>query len=107
MAERKKEYVWFVEHPEHTTVPVIAASWEQATVQAAEWWGVPWGKVAARCECRRKFEAVHCVCQRCGRWFSGAGTLCEFCETLLKEEENRTRQRIRRGGWMELPKRRA
>lgn len=30
--KRKKEYVWFVEHPEHTTVPVIAESWEQATV---------------------------------------------------------------------------
>lgn len=103
---RKQEYIWFVTHPEHTTVPVLAPSWELATVQAAAWWGVPWGKVAALCECERKFEAVHCVCQRCGRWYSGKGTLCDPCEKILQTEEQRTRERLRRGGWMELRKRR-
>ena len=41
---RKKEFVFFVKHPNHTTVPVIAENWEQATMKAAEFWGIGWGQ---------------------------------------------------------------
>lgn len=64
MAAIKKtepEYIWWVSHPDHTVAVVRAENWEQATVAAAEWWGVPWAKVAAMCEAR-KMERRRAVC---------------------------------------------
>lgn len=40
---KKTEWLWFVACEGHVTAPVIAESWEQATVEAAKFWGVRWG----------------------------------------------------------------
>ena len=47
MARSKKQICWVVAHPEIGTAFVTADSWEQATVAAADFWGVPWGKYVA------------------------------------------------------------
>lgn len=48
MARSKKQICWVVAHPEIGTAFVTADSWEQATVAAADFWGVPWGKYVGR-----------------------------------------------------------
>ena len=100
---KKKEFVFFVTHQEHTTVPVIAESWEQATVKAADFWGARWGAVAAMCECERKWEVHRCVCSKCGKAFHGEGAMCSACTRALKDEEQRRREWLKKEGW-KLPK---
>ena len=41
---------------------VNAPSWEQATIEAAQWWDVPWKEVAALCECEREEVVPRHVC---------------------------------------------
>lgn len=57
MARSKKQICWVVAYPEIGTAFVTADSWEQATVAAADFWGVPWGKYVAGMELRQKKEA--------------------------------------------------
>lgn len=66
---KKDDFLWWVQCEGHYDVPVIAPNWELATVEAAHLWGVPWAKVAARCELREKLPVVRNVCQRCGKIF--------------------------------------
>ena len=90
----KKRQLWYVGHADglHAKVWVAADSWEQATVEAAKLWDVPWGTVAAYCvEFNRKPEMKN-VCARCGRFFSGKETLCDACRKVQETEELRTRQ---------------
>lgn len=101
---RKKEYVFFVKHPDHTTVPVIAENWEQATVKAAEFWDVGWNKVVALCECERKMETHKGVCMDCGKVFYGGEVICPACTVKRKNEEHRRREWMKNGGWQYLPK---
>lgn len=55
----------------------MAESWELATVEAARFWGVPWGKVAALCECKRRIPgAPRNVCCRCGKVYYGPAPMC-------------------------------
>ena len=103
-SSKKKEYVFFVKHPNHTTAPVIAESWEQATVKAAEFWGVSWGKVVALCECERKLEAHKGVCMDCGKIFYGGNVICSVCTAKRKDEEWRKQRWLRSGGASLLPK---
>ena len=69
---KKADFLWWVQCEGHYDVPVIAPNWELATVEAAHLWGVPWAKVAARCELREKLPVVRNVCQRCGKIFHGS-----------------------------------
>ena len=55
---KKDDFLWWVQCEGHYDVPVIAPNWELATVEAAHLWGVPWAKVAARCELRRALLAL-------------------------------------------------
>lgn len=98
MASKKQTYVWWVKHPDHTVAVAIADSWEQATVQAAEWWEVPWGKVAALCECEKKEELVHNVCCDCGNkmWGDGKRVRCGECESIARDQERTRKARDRR-----------
>lgn len=105
MADRKKEFVFFVKHPNHTIAPVIAPSWEQATVKAAEFWNVSWGKVVALCECERKMDAHKGVCMDCGRIFYGGEVICPACTVKRKDEERRKQEWLKSGGASLLPKR--
>lgn len=84
---------WIVKHPEHGTAWVVAENWEQATVKAAEFWGVPWAKCVFLCELAGKKEARKHVCLRCGKIVFGGHDLCEDCENALEVEEQRTKRR--------------
>lgn len=86
---------WIVECEGHSAAWVNAPDWEQATVKAAEFWGVPWKEVAARCECRMRKQAVKGVCPRCGRYFFGGAKLCALCEAAARDEEQNLRQYLK------------
>ncbi|MCQ2439455.1 MAG: hypothetical protein MJ074_06810 [Oscillospiraceae bacterium] len=98
MAEKKRKTIlWEVGCEGHTDAWVVAPNWEQATVEAARFWGVPWGQVASKCEQKNKIiGAPSNVCGRCGRIYYGVMPLCEACkltvqteEALLRESRNR------------------
>lgn len=89
MAAAKKEWLWFVSCEGHVTAPVIAESWEQATVEAARFWGVRWGAVAAMCELQEKRPVVKNVCYKCGVYFHGSGVVCDHCRSEAEIEERR------------------
>lgn len=73
---------------------VVADSWEQATVEAAKFWGIPWGKAVAKMELERKLEARKNVCIKCGRVFFGPGTMCQSCEKGTQQELEITKKRM-------------
>ena len=65
MARARKaapDRVWWVRHPRYGTAVVSAPDWEQATVEAAKWWDVPWREVAALCECDRTEAVTRNIC---------------------------------------------
>ncbi|MBR2928559.1 MAG: hypothetical protein IKC24_05330 [Oscillospiraceae bacterium] len=105
MAGKSKEYIFFVKHPQHTIAPVIAENWEQATVKAADFWGVKWGKVAALCECERKMGTHKGVCMDCNKVFYGGEVICPMCLRARKDEERRKQEWLKSGGASLLPKR--
>lgn len=88
--------IWWVRHPEHTVAVVSAPNWEQATVEAARWWDVPWREVAALCECERTENARRNVCVGCGMIFHGEGIRCARCEAVRRDEELNRAARERR-----------
>lgn len=96
-----KRIVWWVEHPDHPIAIVAAPNWEQATVEAASWWGVPWGRVAALCSEQRREELPKFVCADCraimyGR--DGNRTRCALCENVARNKSKRDGKRY----WREL-----
>ena len=66
--------VWWVRHPDHEVAIVRAPNWEQATVEAAKWWDVPWREVAALCELEKK-ELARGVSARS----AGSGSTARRC----------------------------
>lgn len=93
---RKRDYLWFITAPGHVQVPVVAPDWEQATVEAARFWGVPWAKIFCQCELVRKSEVLRNVCIRCKRHFNGEGVECEPCQKLRAIEEKEAQAAARR-----------
>lgn len=65
MADKKKTACWAIQHPELGTAWVIADDYEQATVKAAEWWGVPWGKHVAQMRELTRVPYMRHVCEKC------------------------------------------
>ena len=99
MPKKGELFVWWVEHPDHTVAVVIAPNWEQATVKAAEWWDVPWGKVAAMCTEQKKKPIKRGVCCECGSlvWGSeGVKARCGKCESIARSQEESRKARNRR-----------
>lgn len=99
MAKTRKadqDRIWWVTHPDHTEAVVRAPNWEQATVEAARWWEVPWREVAALCECGRVEKLVHNVCLDCGTVFHGEGLRCTRCELAARDAELNRKARNRR-----------
>ena len=99
MASKKKDVLWWVKHPDHTVAVVIADSWEQATVEAAKWWDVPWKTVAALCECEKKEELRRGVCCDCGGLLwnpEGVRARCGKCESIARAEEQSRKARNER-----------
>lgn len=98
MASKKQTYIWWAKHPDHTVAIVIADSWEQATVEAAKWWDVPWGKVAALCEEEKKEPLMRGMCCECGAkiWSEGGRVRCGKCESIARAEEQSRKARDKR-----------
>ena len=99
MAGKNQTFVWWVDHPEHTTAVVMADNWEQATVEAAKWWEVPWKKVAATCSEQKREPLMRGMCCDCGVkvWSSGAARVrCAKCEAIARQKEETQRARNRR-----------
>lgn len=94
---RKKEnlFFWIVACKDHTNAWVNAENWELATVAAAEFWGVPWPTVAARCECVEKHPAVRSVCPQCGKFFFGGAKRCDLCEKKARDDERNLQQYLK------------
>jgi len=91
----KKQALWAVACEGHTNAWVSAVSWEEATVKAAEFWGVPWGSVAAYCEEKKRIEeAPKNVCCRCGKIYFGLPPMCGSCLKAAKLEEEETQRRL-------------
>lgn len=100
MATSKKQtFVWWVEHPDHTVAVVVADNWEQATIEAAKWWEVPWGKVVAQCTEQKKEPLMRGMCCECGAkvWNSGnVRVRCGKCEAVARDNElNKKYQNMR------------
>jgi len=92
-------FLWWVEHPEHTVAVAVAPNWEQATVEAAKWWDVPWGKVAAMCALQKKEPVRRGVCCDCGGLLWSPGSVkarCSKCESIARQKEETQRARNRR-----------
>lgn len=87
MAKNEREAVWRVSHPDHEPTMVRAVNWEQATVEAAAWWQVPWRTVAAECEATKVGDLPRNVCARCGKIFHAEGLLCEMCTCIERDRE--------------------
>lgn len=91
----KKNILWEVGCEGHTDAWVVAPTWEEATVKAAEFWGVPWGRVAAHCvEKKKTVGAPRNVCCRCGRVYFGSPPMCSSCEKSAKLEEEESQRRL-------------
>ena len=88
--------VWWVDHPDHHIAIVSAPNWEQATVEAAKWWDVPWREVAAMCECVKVEKIVRNICVDCGTIFHGEGPLCAKCAVAKRDRELNRKARERR-----------
>ena len=98
MAEQKREILWEVGCEGHTDAWVVAETWELATVEAAAFWGVPWGKVAARCECKQRITgAPRNVCCRCGKVYYGAAPMGGACRETAQTDEYLLQRARRRG----------
>ena len=97
-----KTILWEVGCEGHVDAWVVAESWELATVEAAKFWDVPWGKVAALCECKQRIaSAPRNICCRCGKVYFGALPMCGVCREAVKTEEQllrRARERAYRSG---------
>lgn len=90
MPGKNQTYVWWVDHPDHTTAVVVADNWEQATVRAAEWWEVPWGTVVAYCTEKKKEPLLRGMCCDCGAkmWADGGKRVrCATCEAKARDME--------------------
>jgi len=102
--DESKRIVWWVEHPEHGLAIVEAPNWEQATVEAAKWWEVPWSKVAAMCEEKRREVLPRFVCAECGKIFYGRDgdrVRCGVCECKARDYEASKKANARRF-WREM-----
>lgn len=98
---KDREAVWRVTHPDHEPTVVRATDWQLATVEAADWWGVPWKSVAAECVASKLGDLPRNVCVRCHKIFHAEGLLCEMCSQIEKTAELNRRANNRRF-WREM-----
>ena len=97
----KQSTCWVIEHPEIGTAFVVADSWEQATVRAAEFWGVSWARTVSGMELVRRKDARKNICCRCGQIFHGSGDLCGARRSCGRRRTRRAADCGRPGIWGE------
>lgn len=79
---------------------VQAESWAEATVRAAEFWGIPWGRNVANMELQQKMEARKNVCLKCRRIIYGERELCEACEAARLQDRENAERRMKKTWYM-------
>lgn len=81
MATKKKATgtLWHIRAEGLGECRVAADNWEQATVEAAKVFRMPWRLVASKCEEIGRSVYVRNVCPKCGRLFNYSGVLCTLC----------------------------
>lgn len=79
MKKSKQKLCYVVGHDDFPNAYVIADNWELATIKAAEYWDVPWKKVAAECYLVKCHVALQNICERCGKRYFGELPLCAKC----------------------------
>lgn len=99
MAEKKRAVCWAIRHPELGTAWVIADDYEQATVKAAEWWGVPWGKNVAQMREQARVPYMRHVCPRCGQIYNSDEPMCDKCLKIQETEQQETTRRLKATWW--------
>lgn len=102
MASKKenKAVCWVVTLEGMSPAYVVAESWEQATVKAADFWGIPWGANVAHMELQQKMEARKNVCLICRKIFFGDGELCAACETARVQDKQNHERRMKATWYM-------
>ena len=100
MAVKQKHILWEVGCEGHTDAWVVAENWEQATVKAAAFWGIPWGANVAHMEPGQTYEARKNLCLKCRRIIYGERELCEACEAAREQDRARAEQRMKRTWYM-------
>lgn len=75
---------------------VQAENWEQATVKAAAFWGIPWAANVAYMELQQTKEARKNVCLKCRRVVYGEHELCPACEATREQDRARAEQRMKK-----------
>lgn len=92
-AEKRPTYLWVIGHPRiPNRAYVLADNWELATVAAAEYWGVPWSKIAADCYEINHHKAMRNICIRCGNVYFGEPPFCDRCIEKAKADRNAARR---------------
>lgn len=92
---RKEEHAYFVKHPVLGNALVAATNKEQASLKAAEWWGVPWAWIAGDIDIERaKMELRKNVCSRCGTYINSGDMRCDDCERKMREAYEASKKKI-------------
>ena len=91
---------WVVKLEGRCPAYVIAKDWEQATVEAARFWGISWTANVANMDLLEKLEARKNVCLKCGKFFYGTSEsgLCQRCETARQQDIERAKA-LKRKTW--------
>lgn len=101
MAKKKNTSTVYVVRLEgHCPAYVQAESWPEATVRAAEFWGIPWGANVAHMDLQETKEARKNVCLRCRRVVYGEHELCPACEAMRDTEREQAALRMKRTWYM-------
>lgn len=78
-------------------LPVTAETPEQATVEAARFWGIPWTRALQDMDVEQGRELPRRLCPRCGNYvFESQEDYCEKCRRELAVEKENLRRRAAR-----------
>lgn len=94
--KENRSVCWVVTLEGRCPAYVVAENWEQATVKAAQFWGIPWGANVAHMALQQKLEARKNVCLRCRKIYYGGAELCPACEQARVDDQRRVELRMKR-----------
>ena len=79
------------------TLPVAAETQEEATVEAAKFWGISWASAVRDMEVEKRSEYPKRLCPRCGNYlWDPEADYCEKCRRELAVEQENLRRRKER-----------
>ena len=95
-AKKNTALVWVVTLEGRCPAYVQAENWEQATVKAAEFWGIPWRANVAYMELQQTMESRKNTCLKCRRIVYGEHELCPACENAREQDKQLAEQRMKK-----------